>query len=173
SASPPMRGLGLPPGTRLGEFEIGEIVGEGGFGVVYLARDHLLGRPVAIKEFMPSALASRQADGSVLVRSERHQETFRKALDSFINEARLLASFDHPALVKVYQFWEGNGTAYMVMPYLQGVTLRAAMDRRDERPTEDWLLALLDPVTDALGMIHARGCWHRDVAPDKDRKSKR
>ncbi len=77
----------LPMGTRLGEFEIVELIGEGGFGIVYLATDHLLGRQVALKEYMPSALASRGAHGQVGVKSERHAETFEAGRRSFINEA--------------------------------------------------------------------------------------
>ena len=80
----------LPIGTRLGEFEITGLVGEGGFGIVYLANDHLLGRQVALKEYMPSALATRGARAQVSVRSERHAETFEAGRRSFVNEARLL-----------------------------------------------------------------------------------
>src|SRR6185369_6241084 len=107
----------LPIGTRISEFEIRQVIGEGGFGIVYLAFDHSLQRTVAIKEYMPSALAARSTDHTVSVRSKRHAEAFEAGLRSFINEARLLAQFDHPALVKVYRFWEQHGTAYMVMRY--------------------------------------------------------
>src|SRR5436305_7611893 len=100
----------LPVGTTLGEFEIVDLVGEGGFGIVYLATDHSLDRKVAIKEYMPALLASRGHDASVSVRSERQRETFDLGMRSFVNEARMLARFDHPALIKVYRFWEANGT---------------------------------------------------------------
>src|SRR5690242_1490132 len=107
----------LPAGYRLNEYVIESTIGHGGFGIVYLARDEQLYRQVAIKEFMPGALASRLNGFSVIVKSERYRATFEAGLRSFVNEARLLARFDHPALVKVYQFWEQNDTAYMVMPY--------------------------------------------------------
>ena len=110
-------GNSLPIGTRLAEFELTRTLGEGGFGIVYLAMDHSLQRKVALKEYMPSQLASRGAGTSVSVKAERYRDTFEAGLKSFINEARLLAQFDHPALVKVYRFWEANGTAYMVMPF--------------------------------------------------------
>ena len=113
-------GSALPVGTRLADFAVTGLVGEGGFGIVYLASDLFLQRAVAIKEYMPSALARRLDDGRVVVRSQRHEETFAAGMRSFINEARLLARFDHPALVKVYRFWEANGTAYMAMPYYRG-----------------------------------------------------
>lgn len=105
----------LAPNTRLAEFEIERVLGMGGFGVVYLAFDHALERRIALKEYMPAALALRRGGALVSVRSQAHAETFGAALRSFVNEARLLARFDHPALVKVHRFWEDNGTAYMVM----------------------------------------------------------
>ncbi|MBP8307050.1 MAG: protein kinase [Burkholderiaceae bacterium] len=156
----------LPIGTRLGEFELTGLIGVGGFGIVYSARDHLLEREVAIKEYMPSALASRTADYRVTVKSERHHDTFAVGLRSFVNEAKLLAQFDHPSLVKVYRFWEANGTAYMVMPYYRGTTLRAALKSLGEAPDETAVLQLLRPMLDALDVIHAERCYHRDIAPD-------
>jgi serine/threonine protein kinase len=159
-------GNGLPPGTWLGEFELTSMVGEGGFGIVYLATDHSLQRRVALKEYMPSALAARTQGSQVQVRSARHQETFQAGLKSFVNEARLLAQFDHPSLVKVYRFWEANGTAYMVMPFYEGQTLRDLLRSMDGPPDETWLRQLLDPLTEALAVIHAEQCYHRDIAPD-------
>jgi len=156
----------LPIGTRLGEFEIVGLVGEGGFGIVYLAHDHSLERKVALKEYMPSSLASRATDASVAVRSERHRETFEVGRRSFVNEARLLAQFDHPALVKVYRFWEANGTAYMAMPFYDGITLRDALKARNGAPDESWIRKILSPVMDALEIIHHDNCYHRDIAPD-------
>ncbi|WP_250475562.1 serine/threonine-protein kinase [Caballeronia sp. GAFFF1] len=157
----------LPPGTRLGEFEIVGLIGEGGFGIVYLAFDTSLGRHVALKEYMPSALAARVGSTHVQVKSERHESMFRAGLKSFINdEARLLARFDHQSLVKVYRFWEANGTAYMVMPYYKGVTLKAALQAMTQPPDEAWLRALLTPLLDALAVLHAADCFHRDIAPD-------
>lgn len=156
----------LPLGTRLGEFEVVGLVGEGGFGIVYLAHDHSLERKVALKEYMPSSLASRATNASVAVRSERHRETFEVGRRSFVNEARLLAQFDHPALVKVYRFWEDNGTAYMAMPFYDGITLRDALKARGSAPDESWIRKILLPVMDALEIIHNQSCYHRDIAPD-------
>lgn len=165
-ATDPLSGNALPLGLKLNEFEIVRLLGEGGFGIVYEARDSLLERKVAIKEFMPTALALRGAGGSVQVRSERLRETFDLALRSFVNEAKLLAAFDHPALVKVYRFWEANGTAYMVMPFLEGITLRDHLRKLPSPPDEAWLRALLGPLTDALAMLHSTMTFHRDIAPD-------
>ena len=156
----------LPVGTRIEEFEITGLVGQGGFGIVYVAHDHSLDRTVALKEYMPSSLATRHEGGTVTVRSERHAETFQTGLRSFVNEARLLARFDHPSLVKVYRFWESNGTAYMVMPLYRGVTLGDRLKAMAEPPSEDWLRRMLGSLLDALEVIHAEKVFHRDISPD-------
>jgi serine/threonine protein kinase len=156
----------LPLGTQLGDFEITGRVGEGGFGIVYLAYDRSLERTVAIKEYMPSALATRGEASTVVVRSPRHEEPFQAGLRSFINEARLLARFDHPSLVKVYRFWTANGTAYMVMPFYEGITLKATLRGMAGPPDETWLRNLLRPLLDALALLHDDHCYHRDIAPD-------
>jgi non-specific serine/threonine protein kinase len=78
----------------------------------------------------------------------------------------LLARFSHPAMVKVYRFWEANGTAYMVMPYLRGPTLKDVRSSMSEPPTEAWLRSVVEPLLDALAMLHAEGIYHRDIAPD-------
>ena len=159
-------GNALPVGTYLGEFELTGVLGEGGFGIVYLAWDHSLERRVALKEYMPSALCARTGSTQVQIKSPRHRETFEAGMKSFVNEARLLASFDHPSLVKVYRFWEANGTAYMVMPFYEGITLKDKLRDLGEPPDEGWLMALLGPLTEALAVIHSENCFHRDIAPD-------
>ncbi|MDP3520444.1 MAG: serine/threonine-protein kinase [Hydrogenophaga sp.] len=156
----------LSVGTDVAEFRITELVGQGGFGIVYKAWDQTLERVVALKEYLPSALAVRRQDGSVTARSERHQETFDAGMRSFINEARLLAQFDHPSLLKVYRFWQDKGTTYMVMPFYRGDTLKQALAAMPEPPSETWLLGVLDSVTQALAVMHGAHCYHRDIAPD-------
>jgi len=156
----------LPMGTYLGEFEITSVIGEGGFGIVYLATDHSLQRRVALKEYMPSSLAARAGGTQVQVKSERYRETFEAGRKSFVNEARLLAQFDHASLVKVYRFWEANGTAYMVMPFYEGVTLKDLLRQLGRPPDEAWLKTMLGPLTEALRVLHAEQCYHRDIAPD-------
>jgi serine/threonine protein kinase len=159
----------LPPGTRLEEFELQSVLGEGGFGIVYVAWDHLLQRKVAVKEYMPSTMAGRNGQTQVQVRAERWRETFDKGLESFVNEARTLARFDHPALLKVFRFWRANGTAYMAMPLYDGVTWKERLRQMREAgqaPSEAWLLSLLGPLTEALALIHADNTFHRDIAPD-------
>lgn len=156
----------LAVGMRLAEFEITGYVGDGGFSIVYLAWDHSLERQVALKEYMPSSLASRNGGTRVFPRSERHRETFEAGLKSFVNEGKLLAQFDHPSLVKVYRFWEEHGTAYMVMPFYKGVTLKETVRAMAQPPDEAWLRSMLEPLTAALSVIHRAQCFHRDIAPD-------
>ena len=166
SAPPVTEHDALPLGTRFGEFEILRVVGVGGFGIVYLAQDHSLERQVALKEYMPAALAARGSGSQITVRSAAFVETYAAGLRSFVNEARLLARFDHPSLVKVYRFWEDNGTAYMVMPFLRGMTLRDARRGMARAPDEAWIRSVIDPLLGALDALHREGVYHRDIAPD-------
>jgi serine/threonine protein kinase len=156
----------LPAGTRLDEFEIVRVLGAGGFGIVYLALDQILLRYVAIKEFMPTALAGRVGNGAVVARSGAMARTFEAGLESFYNEGRLLARYDHPSLVKVFRFWKANGTAYMAMQYYPGQTLKEARAEMTAPPSEEWLRAFVDPLLGALDVLHAEGVFHRDIAPD-------
>ena len=164
----PVDGNVLPVGTRLEEFEIIDIIGWGGFGIVYLAYDHLLHRQVALKEYMPSTFASRSTDGQVIIKTDNKKEIFSIGLKSFINEARLLAHYDHPSLIKVYRFWESNGTAYMVMPFYQGITLKDKINLSTELPDEKWLKNILSQLLDALFTLHqdTPQCLHRDISPE-------
>jgi serine/threonine protein kinase len=158
--------IALTKGTRLSEFEITGVIGQGGFGIVYEARDASLEREVAIKEYLPSSLATRNTKGHVVPRSAQHQESFDLGLKSFVNEARLLAQFDHPSLLKVYRFWDERGTTYMVMPLYKGLTFKQALAKKEVVVDEAWLTHVLDGVTQALALIHSADCYHRDIAPD-------
>ncbi len=156
----------LPVGTRLNDFEITGVLGEGGFGIVYIAFDHSLQRNVAIKEYMPGVLAARGDDHSIRVRAERHQETFSVGQKSFINEARFLAQFDHPSLVKVYRFWEQNQTAYTAMQYYDGRTIKDIVTSSPELINEAWCRKILKQILEALEMLYTMRILHRDVSPD-------
>ncbi|MDL2356350.1 MAG: serine/threonine-protein kinase [Pseudomonadota bacterium] len=156
----------LPIGTRLADFEITGVLGEGGFGIVYIAYDHALQRSVAIKEYMPDALAMRGGGHSVSLRAERHQATFELGLKSFINEARFLAQFDHPALLKVYSFWEQNRTAYTAMQYYEGRTIKEIVANSPELVDEAWCRKILRQMLQALEMLYTANILHRDVSPD-------
>lgn len=157
----------LAPGARVAEFEITRLIGQGGFGIVYEARDHALERVVALKEYLPASLATRAPDGSIVPLSESQRETFDLGMRSFINEARLLARFDHPSLLKVYRFWQERGTSFMVMPLYRGRTLRQALAACGPGGVDEgWLRGIVDGVAQALAVMHEARCYHRDVAPD-------
>ncbi|MEO8135737.1 MAG: protein kinase [Betaproteobacteria bacterium] len=156
----------MPAGTRVFEFEVERVIGEGGFSIVYLAFDHSLHRRVALKEYLPSAFAYRKNAHTVLPRSAKSRETFDAGMRSFLQEARLLAQFDHPALVKVFRFWEAHGSAYMAMVHYQGDTLRALLKENPGFATESNIKALAAPLLDAVQQLHEHHCYHRDIAPD-------
>ncbi|AFQ50602.1 serine/threonine-protein kinase [Burkholderia cepacia] len=155
----------LPLGHRLGELQLDEVLGIGGFGIVYRAFDRTLRRAVAIKEYMPSMLATRGGDYTVSLRSERFAQAFDAGRGAFLNEARLLAQFDHPGLVKVLHFWESHGTAYMVMPFYEGRTLKQLLDG-GTRMSETQLRNIVGALLGALDTLHRAQCFHRDVALD-------
>ncbi|RQZ64567.1 serine/threonine protein kinase [Burkholderia cepacia] len=155
----------LPLGHRLGELQLDEVLGIGGFGIVYRAFDRTLRRAVAIKEYMPSMLATRGGDYTVSLRSERFAQAFDAGRGAFLNEARLLAQFDHPGLVKVLHFWESHGTAYMVMPFYEGRTLKQLLDG-GMRISETQLRNIVGALLGALDTLHRAQCFHRDVALD-------
>ena len=157
----------LPVAALVGEFVIMEVIGVGGFGIVYRAWEPALEREVALKEYMPMGMVGREAGGRVTLRSRGYEEDYTLGLRSFVNEARLLARFDHPSLVKVHRFWEANGTAYMAMPFYKAQTLR---QRRQELgaqvPTQAWLMSMVEPLLGALAEMHRADVYHRDIAPD-------
>lgn len=158
--------LPLPPGRRLGEFLITRVVGQGGFGIVYEAEDLALQRRIAIKEYMPSQLATRTDGVKVQPISARCEKTFELGRKSFIAEARLLAQFRHPGLLEVLHFWSQNGTAYMAMPFYEGRTLDKVLATSRGVMSEKWLGAMIRPVLDALEHMHGEDCYHRDVSAD-------
>ena len=154
----------LSAGSRIHWYEIESILGQGGFGITYLARDINLDTKVAIKEFLPSELAGRTHDGSVSPISDDRYSDFGWGLSRFVSEAKTLAKFDHPHIVKVQTVFELNNTAYMVMAYEEGRSLEEAYRFRqmsDEAELKRMLFALLDGVE----VIHAAGFIHRDIKP--------
>jgi serine/threonine protein kinase len=156
----------MPVGTRLGEFEIRRVLGVGGFGIVYLAFDHLLEREVALKEYMPATLVDRNETLHVSLVSQEHADTFALGLRSFVNEARLLARFDHPSLVKVHRFWEANGTAYMAMALYKGRNARDVRAKLGTPADEAWVRSMVEPLLGAIERLHSEDVYHRDIAPD-------
>jgi serine/threonine protein kinase len=155
----------LPAGYRLHWYVLERVLGQGGFGITYLARDTNLDRRVAIKEYLPSEVARRRSDAAAHPRTDSQSERYSWGLERFLSEARTLARFDHPNIVRVHSVFEANNTAYMVMRFEEGESLAALLDRSGmltERQLTNWLL----PIVDGLERVHAEGYIHRDIKPD-------
>ncbi len=157
--------VALRAGQTIGRYEIVSVLGQGGFGITYRARDIQLGREVAIKEYLPSALAVRQDGATVLPRTTRMADDFGWGRDRFVTEGRTLATLHRvPAIVHVFDFLEANGTAYIVMELLSGETLEDRIKRDGPlKPAE--VDRILWPLLDGLEQVHGAGFLHRDIKP--------
>ena len=157
--------IALAEGYELHWYTIGSVLGQGGFGITYLAHDTNLDQQVAIKEYLPTELATRSADSTVHPLTDAHEDTYGWGLSRFIAEARTLAKFRDPAIVRVLSVFEANNSAYMVMEYEEGRSLDQAFRMGDLRD-EASLRAMLLPLLDGLERIHEEGFIHRDIKPD-------
>src|SRR5215470_7691992 len=155
----------LPLNSMLMEYRLQSVLGAGGFGITYLAHDTKLQKDVAIKEYLPGAVAVRGSGGAVVPTTSALEKEYRWGLDRFIQEARTLAKFSHPHIVRVNRFFEANGTGYMVMDYEAGEPLKAWL-QRNPFPPEPALRAMLAPLLDGLEKVHAAGFLHRDIKPE-------
>ena len=157
----------LPVNSVLdGGYRIMRVVGSGGFGITYEAEDLNLGTMVAVKEYYPIEFGDRDATMSVRPKSERHKPTFDKGRANFLEEARTLARFEHPSIVRVSRVFETNSTAYMVMRFEQGMSLEGWLRSLERSPSQNELDLLVAPLLDALEIMHAADFLHRDIAPD-------
>ena len=164
-AIPDVDYVALQPGQLIGRYEIVSVLGQGGFGITYRARDIQLGREVAIKEYLPTALAIRQGGTTVLPRTTKMAEDFGWGRERFVTEGRTLASLHRvPAIVQVFDFLETNGTAYIVMELLHGETLETRITRLGKLGPED-VDRVLWPLLDGLERVHNAGFLHRDIKP--------
>ena len=155
----------LAPGTELKEFVIERVLGVGGFGVTYLARDVSLDAWRAVKEYLPRECGVRRIDGVVGPRLETDTEEFRWGLAGFLKEARVLARFDHRYIVRVYRVFEALGTAYLVMEYVEGRSLKSEIHAAGMME-DDEVRAILLAITESLAAVHDSGLLHRDIKPD-------
>ncbi len=155
----------LKPGHKINSYEIIEVLGQGGFGITYLANDTYLNRKVAIKEYLPIELAVREGDHSVHPVSEDRDKQFKWGLDRFLSEAQTLAQFKHPNIVQVYAVFEANNTGYMVMAYEHGQSLQEKLAGK-KTLEESELLKILIPILGGLEQVHKTGFIHRDIKPD-------
>ncbi len=160
----------LTPGTILnGKYILGKVLGEGGFGISYLGWDLNLNHKVAIKEFYPSSYVTRQAmyTPEVTMLTGNHQEFYQKGLDKFIEEARVLAKFSGlQGIVQVRDYFQENGTAYIVMEFAEGQTLKKVLDNSGGRLPADQVFEMMRPVIESLSEVHKKGLIHRDISPD-------
>ena len=154
----------LQPGYKLHWYHIIKILGHGGFGITYLAHDTNLDQQVAIKEYLPTDLSVREGDISVHPVSAEHRESYEWGLERFISEARTLAKFKHPNIVRVLSVFTENNTAYMVMEYEHGEPMDALLKNR-KTIEEEKLKSILMPMLDGLEEVHKEGFIHRDIKP--------
>lgn len=158
----------LPPGTHIGHFKLLKALGQGGFGITYVAWDSQLERTVVLKECFPVELCRRQEDGSLVPRRESLEPLYRAAMDDMRREARTLAGLHHERIVPVYDVFESQGSLFFVMPWLEGGSLLDRMDEAavsgetmDPETAQRWLLMLLD----GLEYMHGKKILHRDIKP--------
>ena len=159
----------LRKGTRLiGRYTIEKVLGQGGFGITYLGMDELHEKPVAIKEFFPQGIVTRNIEyqDTVTVTFVGEKENYEKGKERFLKEARTMAKFSKDeGIVKALDFFEINNTAYIVMEYLEGITLKQYL-RENQRIAPEDLIELLVPLIESLDEIHSQGMIHRDISPD-------
>ncbi len=159
----------LPLRTLLnGKYLVGRLLGSGGFGNTYLAIDLMLRQKVALKEYLPRDFATRaHRETNVIVYSGERTELFKDGLDKFLDEARTLAMFNnHPGIVSIRDFFHANNTGYIVMEYVEGITLKQFLAQKGGRISWQEALDIMTPVMDALREVHSVGMLHRDISPD-------
>jgi serine/threonine protein kinase/HAMP domain-containing protein len=164
----PKRSLALPAGMRLHEYRIEHVLGQGGFGITYLATDANLDAQVAIKEYLPEEISFRASDASVSPNATLHRDRYQQGLENFLTEARTLATFRHPNIVRVARFFEAHRTAYMVLEYERGMSFKKwwLLQNQTGGAGERLLAERLQPLLDGLSAVHAAGYLHRDIKPD-------
>lgn len=155
----------LPLDSMLMEYQLVSILGVGGFGITYLARDTHLEKDVAIKEYFPAADVARTDGVTVTLTNTQRTDDFQSGLDRFLKEARTLAGFSHPHIVRVNRYFKAHGTGYMVMDYEEGQSLKDWLHAHPF-PEESVVKGFLAPLLDGIGKVHAAGFLHRDIKPD-------
>lgn len=166
--SPPAEAYHLAPGEILNhKYIVGTAIDSGGFGIIYRAWDAQMEQVVAIKEYFPNGVVSRvPGQNDVIVYSGKNREVFRKGVDRFLVEARNMAEFSQPDIVALYDYFEENNTAYIVMEYLDGVSFKEYLKERRGRIPSEEVVDITLHVLAALEEIHSHHIIHRDISPD-------
>ena len=158
----------LPLGTKLNDkIIIGKVMGKGGFGITYLGYDLRMEKTIAVKEYYPNGIAYRSQSGTeVLVADTKSNETFDKGTEKFYSEAEMVAQFNgNPNIVGVYDYFRTNNTVYLIMEYLNGITLKNYV-KKHGKITDGQALFVMDKIAAALSITHSAGVLHRDISPD-------
>lgn len=166
--TPPKQSYHIPPGSVLcNRYIVGKVLGFGGFGVTYIGWDYLMERKVAIKEYLPSEFATRMpTQQQVTVYPGDGEEQFKDGLLKTMDEAKRLAKFESvPGVVQIYDCFEANGTSYIIMEYLEGMSLKEYLQTHGTMTPEQAIPVILQ-VASAMEMVHKTGILHRDIAPD-------
>jgi len=155
----------LKPGSNLDKYRIKQVLGGGGFSIVYLATEPGSDQDIVIKEYFPAKLASRHPDLSVKAIDEKSATLFSQGRKLFFQEASVLASLNHPNIVKVLNFFHANNTIYTVMAYDKGISLQAFIKKERGSLEEKLILAIFVPLLESLQTVHAKGLLHLDIKP--------
>ena len=155
----------LQANYMLREYRIERLLGEGGFGLTYLAFDTHLEKKVAIKEYMPSDHAVRDSDSQIIAKNDSSETVYNWGLNAFLNEAKILAKFEDSNIVRIYRFFKANGTAYIVMEYCEGGCL-VDLIAKNKLMGEEALKKIIAPIVHGLQLVHKHGILHRDIKPD-------
>ncbi len=160
--------MALPCGIEIGNaYTLGRVLGQGGFGITYIAKDNSTGTRLAIKEYFPDSMATRTGAQSVSAYTGERGDGFRYGLQCFLEEAKTLASFiGTPGIVRVFRYFEENNTAYFVMEYVEGTSLKQYLREHGGKISFAEATRILVPVMDALSIVHSKGIIHRDISPD-------
>ncbi len=155
----------LPPGTTVDEYVLEQVLGGGGFSLVYLAKSNRTNQLVVIKEYMPSSLAMRAPNMAVVCREEKNNDRFTHGRRLFFQEANTLTTLKHPNIVNVINFFRANDTVYIVMEYEEGVNLQTYIKKHKGNLSEPFIKAVFLPLLEGLKVIHSQGLLHLDIKP--------
>jgi len=154
----------LKPDSILQNYTIIRVLGEGGFGITYLAKDNELSMEVVIKEYFPNEFAMRSTDSTITAKSNSLGD-FSKGMQRFKEESQTLAKFNHPSIVKILGYFEANNTAYFVMEYEEGIDLSKYLKQKDTGLKQEEILSIIMPILEGLKEVHAYNYLHRDIKP--------